>query len=526
MKTIAQMSLREKIGQMIVTGFPSVEISEELKEVIEHYKVGNIILFSHNIDDKHQLGELVTELQRWFTAHTGIPGFITIDQEGGRVTRMPSDATNIAGAMAIASAGRPENAYAAGRITARELKGLGINFNLAPVMDINNNALNPVINVRSYGDCAYTVQQYGIPMMKGLLDGGVMSSLKHFPGHGDTNVDSHIGLPSIDKTLEELEQLELRPFAAAIEQGAQAIMSAHILFPQIEATGLPGTMSHTIITQILKEKLGFKGLVVSDCLEMDAIKRFYGTAQGALGAIKAGIDLIFISHSPSLVKEAVHLIEEAVASGELDEAVIDNAVSKILTYKRQYAQIEEPNYNIVGCDVHREANELMRKETISVAKGELAAITAGDKNVLFVGSHAYRSDLASSSVNTEVSFAQYLGEMFGAAYEVIDIDPSEEQINAALKKIQAYEHIVFGLFNGRENKGQLELVRRALAASGTDQTSRKVTVIALGRPYDLSLIDGEFCAIAAFEYSTDAFKSLVPILNGSWKPTAQITIQL
>lgn len=313
MRTIEHMSLREKIGQMFVTGFPSTEITPELKEVIEHYKVGNIILFSHNIDNKYQLGELVTELQQWYTTHTGIPGFITIDQEGGRVTRMPKDATNVAGAMAIASSGRPENAYAAGRMTARELKALGINFNLAPVMDVNNNALNPVINVRSYGDSVATVSQYGIQMMKGLLDGGVMSSLKHFPGHGDTNVDSHIGLPTIEKTLEELEQLELLPFKAAIEQGAQAIMSAHILFPKIEKSGVPGTMSHTIITEILKGKLGYKGLVVSDCLEMDAIKRYYGTAKGALGAVKAGIDLVFISHTPETVKEAIHLIEEAVA---------------------------------------------------------------------------------------------------------------------------------------------------------------------------------------------------------------------
>lgn len=520
MKTIEQMSLREKIGQMIVTGFPTTEMSEELKEVIEHYKIGNIILFTHNIEHKYQLGKLVSELQHWFTTYTGIPGFITIDQEGGRVTRMPKDATNIAGAMAIASSGRSENAYEAGRITAYELKALGINFNLAPVMDINNNALNPVINVRSYGDFAEIVQQYGIPMMKGLLEGGVMSSLKHFPGHGDTNIDSHIGLPSIDKTLAELEQLELRPFIAAIEQGAQAIMSAHILFPQIEASGLPGTMSHTIITEILKEKLGFKGLVVSDCLEMDAIKRFYGTAEGALGAIKAGIDLIFISHTPSLVMEAVHLIEHAVAAGELDEAVIDRAVSKILAYKEQYAHLEEPNYDIVGCNAHRHANELMRTETISVVKGDIAKITVGDKGVLFVGSHSYRSDLASSSINVEYSFAPYFGEHFETAYEVIEINPTEEQISAVLEKVLSYEHTVIGLFNGRENKGQLELLKRILAAGC------KVTAIALGRPYDLALVDGEFCGIAAFEYSTDAFTSLIPILTGDKKPTGKITIQL
>lgn len=520
MKTIEQMSLRDKIGQMFVTGFPTRELTADMKDVIEHYKVGNLILFSHNIENKYQLGALVTELQQWFTTHTGVPGFITIDQEGGRVTRMPKDATNVAGAMAIASSGRPENAYAAGRMTARELRALGINFNLAPVMDVNNNAMNPVINVRSYGDTAQKVIEYGIPMMKGLLDGGVMATLKHFPGHGDTNTDSHIGLPVIEKTLEELEQLELLPFKAAIEQGAQAIMSAHILFPQIEKSGVPGTMSYTIITELLKEKLGYKGLVVSDCMEMAAIKQYFGTAQGALAAVKAGVDLVFISHTPSVVKEAVHLIEEAVASGDLDEAIIDAAVTKILAYKAQYSVIEELDYEIVGCDVHRRANERMRTETICRTKGEIEPVRMGDQQVLFMGSYSYRSDLASSSVNQEFSFPQYMGERFQTAYEVVDIDPNEEQQNAALQKAQGYKHIVLGLFNARENKGQLALARKLLTAGN------RVTAITLGRPYDLALIEGEFCGLSAFEYSADAFQSLIPILKGEIEPTANITIQL
>lgn len=327
-------------------------------------------------------------------------------------------------------------------------------------------------------------------------------------------------MPTIEKTLEELEQLELLPFKAAIEQGAQAIMSAHILFPKIEKSGVPGTMSHTIITEILKGKLGYKGLVVSDCLEMDAIKRYYGTAKGALGAVKAGIDLVFISHTPETVKEAIHLIEEAVATGDLDEALIDAAVTKILAYKAQYATIEELDYELVGCDVHRRANELMRTETICLMKGELQPIHTGDEQVLFMGSYSYRTDLASSSLNQALSFPQYIGEHFNTAYEIIDIDPSEEQINAALPKVQGYKHIVIGLFNARENKGQLALVQKLLAAGC------KVTAITLGRPYDLPLIEGEFCGIAAFEYTLDAFKSLLPILNGEVVPTANITIQM
>lgn len=520
MKSVEQMTLREKIGQMFVTGFPGMTISDEFKEVVEQYKVGNIILFSHNIDNKVQLGELVSELQQSFTSHTGIPGFITIDQEGGRVTRMPSDATNVAGAMALASTGRPEHAYTAGRITARELKALGINFNLAPVMDINNNPLNPVINVRSYGDTAEVVQEYGIAMMNGLQDGGVMSSLKHFPGHGDTNVDSHIGLPTIDKSLAELEALELRPFIAAIKQGAKAIMSAHILFPQIEKSGVPGTMSYTIVTELLKEKLGFQGLVVSDCLEMDAIKRFYGTAQGALGAVKAGVDLVFISHTPALVKDAIELIEAAVASGELDEAVIDRAVAKILLYKAQVADVAVPNPDIVGCAVHRRSNELIRTETICLVKGELEPVQAGSEDVLFVGAYSYRSDMASSSVNDQINFAAYMGEKLRASYVAVDVDPNAEQIEAVVNQANGFKRVVLGLFNGRENTGQLELAHALM------QAGLNVTAIALGRPYDLALLQGAYTGLAAFEYSEVAFQSLVPILTGEINPTAKITIAL
>lgn len=518
-KTVEQMSLRQKIGQMIVTGFPTLELSQEMKDLIEHYSIGNCILFSHNIADKHQLGTLVAELQQLFVAHTGVAGFITIDQEGGRVTRMPKDATNIPGAMAIASTGRPENAYAAGRITARELKALGINFNLAPVMDINNNPLNPVINVRSYGDTAETVAEYGIAMMRGLLDGGVLSSLKHFPGHGDTSVDSHIGLPTINKTLEELEQLELLPFKAAIEQGAPAIMSAHILFPQIETSNVPATMSRTIITELLKNRLQYKGLVISDCLEMDAIKRFYGTAKGAVGAIKAGVDLIFISHTPSLVIEAVREIEAAVAAGELEEAIIDEAVHKILAYKAEYAKVVPPRFELVGSSAHRAANAMMRSETICLVQGELTPIAEQDSDVQIIGTYAYRSDMASSSVNEELSFAQYIGQRLGVKHQAVVIDPDQAQIETCLANVAAGEHVVLGLFNARENKGQLALAKQLI-----DKGVRTM-LVALGRPYDLALIKGAHGSLALFEYSAEAFDSLLPVLRGMHQTTAKLPIK-
>ncbi|MBM7566836.1 glycoside hydrolase family 3 protein [Paenibacillus sacheonensis] len=513
------LTLREKIGQLIVTGFPSTGMTEDLKRLIADYKIGNIILFSHNIANKSQLRELCGELRHTITQHTGFPALISIDQEGGRVTRLPADATNMPGAMATASTGRPENAYAAGRITARELRALGINFNLAPVLDINNNKHNPVINVRSYGDTPGTVETYGLQMIRGLMEGGVLSSVKHFPGHGDTAVDSHLGLPVIDKSLEQLMELELKPFRAAIAAGAEGIMSSHILFPQIETTGVPATMSRTIITDLLKKRLGYGGLVVSDCLEMDAIKKYYGTARGALGAIQAGVHLVFVSHTPALVIEAAELIEQAVNDGELPMSVIDDALERVMYVKRKYGDTGESDLNIVGSDAHRRAAAAISEESICLVHGELETVRRGGGDTIFIGSPPYRTDQASSQAKSGLSFPAAMAEAFDAASATIGIDPDEEEIERTLRQAEGYGHSVIGLFNGRENAGQLKLARK-LAASG-----HKVTAVALGKPYDLEELGDGACGLAAFEYTPLAIASLIRVLGGEILPTGKLSIE-
>jgi beta-N-acetylhexosaminidase len=514
-----KLTLREKIGQLIVTGFPSAVIPDEFARLVQDCKIGNVILFSYNAEDVAQLGGLCRELHSLIEHHTGLPAFISIDQEGGRVTRLPDGAANVPGAMAVASTGRPEHAYTAGRLTARELQALGINFNLAPVLDINNNKQNPVINVRSYGDTAETVEEYGLLMMKGLLDGGVLSALKHFPGHGDTEVDSHLGLPSIDKTLEQLEQLELRPFIRAIREGAESIMSAHILFPKIEENRIPATMSRTVITGILKERLGYKGLVVSDCLEMEAIKTYYGTAEGALGALKAGVHLVFISHTPALVREAVERIEAAVKSGELPEAIVDEAVEKVLFYKQKYRTDKTaPDVSAVGSANHRRTVEAISLESICLTKGQLKPIAAGKPGVFFLGCLPFRADNASSDASHAISFARTMGEAFTAPFQVTGMDPDEEESGQVLKAAAGFPQIVIGLYNGVNNNGQLRLANR-LIASG-----HQVTAVALGKPYDLDLLEGEYCGLAAFDYSRLALGSLVKILGGEAAPTGRLSL--
>ncbi|MDR9853984.1 glycoside hydrolase family 3 protein [Paenibacillus sp. VCA1] len=513
-----QLTLREKIGQLIVAGFPGLDVDEETQRLFADYKIGNVILFAHNVQNREQLKSLCAGLQRSIAAHTGHPALISIDQEGGRVTRLPQDAVNVPGAMAIASTGRPENAYAAGRITAREMRALGINFNLAPVLDINNNKRNPVINVRSYGDTAEVVTEYGLQMLRGLKDGGVLAAIKHFPGHGDTAVDSHLGLPSIDKPLEALEELELKPFRAAIDSGAECLTSAHILFPAIENHQVPATMSKAIITDLLKHKMGYEGLVISDCLEMDAIQKYYGTAEGAVGALKAGVHLLFISHSARLVKDAVHRIEQAVEAGELPIAVIDEAVEKVLFYKDKYGLVEEEDMTEAQHKANRRAAEAISLESICHVSGKLVPVQKDVSDTIVIGSLPYRPDQASSRTGAGLSFPAEAAAALGTAYLLTDINPDETEQRRIADEVQNVPNIIIGLYNGCDHQGQIELANR-LARAG-----HQVTAVALGKPYDLELLEEGICGLAAFEYTRMSIRSVIRILAGETPPTGQLSL--
>ncbi len=288
----------ERIGQRLVTGFPGTALTPELVQVVKEYKIGNIILFRENIASADQLRTLCADLQTLIRSETGHDAFIMIDQEGGAVTRLPESCINVPGSMALAATGDPETTYLAGKLTGEELRSLGVNFNLAPSVDVNCNPANPIIGVRSYGDTPATVAKYAAGMIRGLQDGGVLCLAKHFPGHGDTSLDSHLTLPCVDKPRDELERMELAPFRAAIANGVPAIMTAHILFPALDDSGVPATMSRRIVTDLLRGEMSFTGLVTSDCMEMQAVQKFFGSVNGVLAAMNAGVDLVLLPTPP------------------------------------------------------------------------------------------------------------------------------------------------------------------------------------------------------------------------------------
>ncbi|GAB1484175.1 beta-N-acetylhexosaminidase [Treponema sp.] len=513
------MNARQMIGQRLFSGFPGTSMSEDFIHLVKEHKVGNAILFRHNIENIRQLKELCISIQELVHAETGYPAFIAIDQEGGAVTRLPPDATNVPGAMALAATGKTEYAKEAALITGRELLALGPNFNLAPVMDINSNPENPVIGVRSYGEDCETVIAFGTAAMEGLAEAGILAAAKHFPGHGDTNLDSHLSLPVVHKSREELDALELRSFKAAIGAGIPAVMSSHILFPALEKERVPATMSRSIITKLLKGELGFQGLVISDCLEMDAIKEYYGTVKGTLAAMAAGVDMIFISHTASLAAEAAVAAEAAYLAGQLDPAEMSASVSKILDYKARYLSKSVGDFSIVGSAAHRQRAEAILKESLCEVNLPPEGQPDLGKSPWFLGCSAFLTTLASNKEDKSLSFSRTMAEALGGEATETSIDPTAQEIAELVPRARGHSCIVLGTYNGHLKRGQIELAK-ALQSSGIP-----LIVVALRNPYDLAEFDQSVCTFATFEYTPQSLRALTRVLSKTSMATGILPVK-
>lgn len=321
--------LQKKIGQLFVVGFDGPEPNEHLRFILEELKISNLIFFSRNIVDHDQTAELCSRIIRDSRQHSAVHPFMTIDQEGGVVSRLHGDLNTYPGAMALAALGNEEAPGMAARITAGHLRSLGFNMNLAPVCDINSNPANPIIGPRSYGDKPEQVARLAAAAMKGYMAEGVLPVLKHFPGHGDCSVDSHINLPIIHHARSLLDDRELLPFRHCIAEGAPAVMIAHLLMSGIDSSGLPASLSPEIIDGLLRSSLGFEGLVLTDCLEMMGISGQFAMGEAVVLACEAGADLIFISHSPEKQEEGYRALHDALASGRISEARIDQSLERI-----------------------------------------------------------------------------------------------------------------------------------------------------------------------------------------------------
>ena len=437
---ISQMSLEEKIDQMMLVSYRTwkevpeaaaeagddipatniTELNDEIRGALREHHYGGVLLFGENCKDVNQTLSLVSDMQQTNLSGGGLPLLVATDQEGGNVARIGFGTTGV-GNMALAATGRPDYAKSMASIYGEELSLLGINTDFAPVMDVNNNPANPVIGVRSFSDSPEVAAEYGISYMEGLHETGTIATLKHFPGHGNTDTDSHTGFPCISSSYEELKQFDLIPFQKAIDAGADMIMTAHIQYPQIEtetyqstSTGedvfLPATMSRRILTDILRNDMKFEGVVVTDALDMAAITDHFAAEDVLSMTINAGANMlilppVFDTDGFQRIGDMTDMAVKLVREGKIDEERINDSVKRILELKEKYGILSQTDFALtdeaiekasegVGSDENRgKALEIAEKALTLVKNEDAFPIKADDGEsvvILFAGSCASR----------------------------------------------------------------------------------------------------------------------------------------
>ncbi len=339
----ATMEQNEQIGQFFVCGFTGTRPDEAILRLIREYGIGGVILFARNIETPRQTAELIRELQ----AASKIPLFVGIDQEGGRVARLPAPFTKFPASRLFGRNGSREEARAFGRATGLELAATGINLDFAPVLDIDSHPGNPVIGDRSFGSDPALVSDLGCAVIAGLQE-RVIACGKHFPGHGDTSLDSHLALPEVRHNLDFLRRRELVPFARAIDCGLETIMTAHVLYRSIDPD-YPATLSSKIVQGILREELRFNGVVFSDDLEMKAVEDHFGIEDSSILALQAGVDLLLICHDPAKQEKAIEAVLRAVEAGKIPRSRIEESAGRLLDLKKRRLS-PPPSIDLTGLE--------------------------------------------------------------------------------------------------------------------------------------------------------------------------------
>ncbi|WP_121614708.1 glycoside hydrolase family 3 protein [Virgibacillus halodenitrificans] len=533
-QAVEHMTIKEKIGQMLMPDFRKwdgedvTEMLPEIEQLVKDYHLGGIILFRENVVTTEQTTKLVADYQN---AAENYGLMMTIDQEGGIVTRLQSG-TDMPGNMALGATRSPELAAQVGEVIGEELNALGINMNLAPVLDVNNNPDNPVIGVRSFGEDPKLVADLGVAYSKGLQSTGVAATAKHFPGHGDTAVDSHLGVPEVPYDLERLKKVELYPFQQAMNNEIDAIMTAHVTFPKIDNTkviskkdgseiSLPATLSYKVLTELMREEMNYDGLIITDALNMKAISDHFGSVDAVIRAVNAGTDIILM---PVGLEEVAEGLYEAVETGEITEARVSASVERILKLKINRGIIKKENplptsakiknaEQIVGSDQHKEVEKKAADHSITLVKNDaiLPLSLSSEDKVVVVG-NTFITDLfnAVKSHHTNTELIQATGPLS----------------NSQLAQLQEAATVIVGTYtynvNGRSpESSQMQLVNQLI-----EHVEAPVTGVAIRNPYDIMAYPEIDAFIAQYGFRDASFRATAATLFGKNKPTGLLPVTI
>jgi beta-N-acetylhexosaminidase len=520
---LENMSLAEKVGQLFQVGFHSKTADQEIKDLIENYHIGGVIYFSRNLDSLQQTAFLSNTLQDLaLNSGASLPLFISADQEGGAVTRIKGG-THFPGNMALGATADPELVRKTAAATAAELKSIGINVNLAPVLDVNNNAQNPVIGVRSFGGKAELVAELGRAYIAGLQSKDVTATAKHFPGHGDTDTDSHLDLPVINHPRQRLEKVELFPFKEAIAAGVDSIMTAHIYFPTIESeAGIPATLSKAVLTDLLRQELGFEGLIITDCMEMKAIANTFGTVEGAIKTIEAGSDTVLISHSYQKQKKSIEALIQAVKSGRISEKRIDESVKRIIKLKAKrinFAVVNQADPGAFDLNKHRQLAREIAEKSITLVKNEevFPLKNIRNKKVTLISFKMGRASIAEENSGKEFILSDYLKRELKELNE-ITLNQNSTLTEIQRREIEKSDLVIVSTYDAVNNSYQIELAEEL--AENND-----VFVLALRNPYDFMLVDKVQAFMTTYDYSPANQRAAADFILGKIEPEGQLPVE-
>nr|WP_246055146.1 glycoside hydrolase family 3 protein [Pseudalkalibacillus caeni] len=532
---ISHMTMEEKVGQMLMPDFRKwngkdvTKMLPEIEQLVKEYHLGGVILFRENVVTTEQTAKLVSDYQ---AAAEKYGLLLTIDQEGGIVTRLQSG-TDMPGNMALGATRSEEISQNVGRVIGEELSALGINMNLAPVLDVNINPDNPVIGVRSFGSNPELVAEMGVAYTKGLQSTGVAATAKHFPGHGDTAVDSHLGLPEVPHDKERLKAVELYPFQKAMEAGIDAVMTAHVTFPKIDDSkaiskkdgteiAIPATLSHKVLTGLMREEMGFDGVIITDALNMNAIAEHFGPVDAAIRAVKAGTDIALM---PVGLEKVANGIYDAVESGEITDERLNASVERILTLKvkRGIIKAENPQpidekianaVKVVGSEEHKQVEQEAANKSITLLKNESALpLNVNEEDSVVVVGNSYISSLGDAvkahHVNTTVIDSD-------------DYNLTDDQ----LQLIKDADKVIIGTYSysvwtRSPEHPQMQMVNKIIEA-----TDAPVIGVGIRNPYDIMAYPNVDAYIAQYGFRTASFEATAATIFGENAPTGKLPVTI
>jgi len=517
---LARMTIEEKVGQLLMVYFTDPFFSPALERMITQYHVGGILIFNRNVRSMIELAQLIKRAQAAAISDgAGIPLFVAVDQEGGPIVRLTEGATVFPSNMAVGATGSAADARLMAQVMAAEMKAMGINMNLAPVLDVNNNPDNPVIGIRSFSSSPELVAKMGVAMIQAYQDSGVIATAKHFPGHGDTNLDSHTVLPRVDRDLAHLEGMELVPFRAAIGAGVDAIMTAHVVFPALDPTpDRPATLSPAVLQGLLRDRMGFEGLIATDSLGMGAIDERYGVTNAAALSFQAGADLLLFGndpgHSPAEQPPAYERILSLVKGGTIPMHRLDDCVRRILVIKAKYGLLDRPPVSVkdiphvVGTTEHQAFAQQVAQDSITLVKD--------DQRLLPLDPEASIVAIYPRSI---VALGPALGQFSPDLRTMgIGIDPTAADIDKAQRLVAGVDVVILGTLDARWHPAQVQLLKAL--------SRYPLIVVDLGAPYDLLALPELGTYLVTYGDVPVSLRAVARVIFGLEKPKGHLPVEL